>query len=410
MRILFVHRHFPGQFPHLARAFAANTGNRVAFITTSATGDIPGVRKIVVSPNRASGPPTHHYLQSFENAVLEGQAAYRACLALRRQGFIPDLVYAHAGFGPGLYIKEAFPESPLIGHFEWYYHPHGSDADYLGDFDVTPDEALRARTRNAEILLELAQCDRGLSPTRFQRDQFPAEFHEKISVIHEGVDTRHFCPAAGKISIPGLALPPDAEIVTYATRGLEPYRGFPQFMEAVLRLQHARPRMHAVVVGQDAVFYGAPRADGQSWKDATLGSMPDLDQSRVHFLGRVDAVQHLRVLQAAHAHVYLTVPFVLSWSLMESMATGCPIVGSDTAPVCEAVRDGDTALLADMRKPEVIADRIAWFLDHPDQARAIGANARASAIARYSLDRVMPQHMHLAHSLTAMRQHLAAAG
>lgn len=410
MRVLFVHRHFPGQYPHLARSFAADPRNKVAFITTSPDGEIPGVRKIVISQSRQSGPPTHHYLQFFENAVLQGQAAYRACMTLRRAGFIPDLIYAHAGFGPGLYIKEAFLDSPLIGHFEWYYSPHGSDADYLGDFTVTPDEALRVRTRNAELLLELAQCDRGLSPTRFQRDQFPTEFHDKIAVIHEGIDSRHFRPASAAVMIPGLNLPSDAEIVTYATRGLEPYRGFPQFMAAIASLQPSRQRMHAVIVGADAVFYGAPRDDGLTWKEATLRSLPQLDTTRVHFLGRVDAETHLRVLQASHAHVYLTVPFVLSWSLMESMAAGCPLVGSDTAPVREVIRDGETGLLADMRKPAEIADRIAWFLDHAADARAIGRRARIDATARYGLDTIMPQHMELAQSLTGSVARRTATG
>jgi len=410
MRVLFVHRHFPGQFPHLARAFGARPGNRVAFITAAAEGEIPGVTRIVANPRRASAPPTHHYVQYLENAVLHGQAAYRACMALRRRGFVPDLIYAHAGFGPGLYLKEAFPESPLIGHFEWYYHPHGGDADYLDDSAVTEDEALRIRTRNAEILLELAQCDQGLCPTAFQRDQFPAEFKAKLSVIHEGVDTRHFQPASAPVSIPGLSIPPEAEIVTYATRGLEPYRGFPQFMAALARLQRARPGLHAVIVGADAVFYGAPRTDGRSWKEAVLSSLPGLDTGRVHFLGRVDPETHLRVLQAADAHVYLTVPFVLSWSLMESMAAGCPLVGSDTAPVREVLREGDTGLLVDMREPAAIADRIAWLLDHPEEARAMGLRARADAIARYGLDRILPQHMALAHRLAAEHGRMAATG
>ncbi|MFO1188191.1 MAG: glycosyltransferase [Alphaproteobacteria bacterium] len=198
--------------------------------------------------------------------------------------------------------------------------------------------------------------------------------------------------------------------MTYATRGLEPYRGFPQFMAAIASLQPSRQRMHAVIVGADAVFYGAPRDDGLTWKEATLRSLPQLDTTRVHFLGRVDAETHLRVLQASHAHVYLTVPFVLSWSLMESMAAGCPLVGSDTAPVREVIRDGETGLLADMRKPAEIADRIAWFLDHAADARAIGRRARIDATARYGLDTIMPQHMELAQGLTGSVARRTATG
>ena len=401
MRILFVHKHCPGQFVHLAAALAADPANEVVFVAEQIDATIPGVRIETCKPLRRSEPPTHHYLQSFENAVLLGQAAYRAFTSLSRSGFAPDLAYAHAGFGPGLYVKDAFPRTPLIGHFEWYYRACNSDADFLSTADITEDEALRIRTKNAGILMELTQCDRGICPTRFQRDQFPPEFLAKLSVVHEGVDTGYFLPAADRpASLDGL--PPDVmggEIVTYAARGLEPYRGFPQFMKAFAIVQTRRPRAHAVVLGDDNVYYGGPHPNGQAWRTAMLEALPEIDSRRIHFLGRVGLDRYRDVLRASRVHVYLTVPFVLSWSLVEAMSTGCTIIGSNTAPVLELLENGRTGLIVDFHDPEAIAAAIERALDDDGLAATLGANARRFAVETFDLKHILPRQLAIISSL-----------
>jgi len=410
VRILFVHRFFPGQFGALARSFAARGDNEVVFVATEhneGARPIDRVRTILAPVSRQSGPETHHYLQGLENAVLAGQATFRACAALRQSGFVPDLIYAHAGFGPGLYLKEAFPDTPLLGYFEWYYHPRGTDADFEAPEAVPPDEALRIRTKNAGVLLELAQCDKGICPTRFQHAQFPAEFQGKLAVLHDGIDTDLFTPGRrGHLPlVPDL--PKTAEIVTYATRGLEPYRGFPQFMRAIARMQKQRPDLHAVIVGKDATYYGRLPPNHASWKEAVLAALPELDLGRVHFLGHVAPEHYRQVLQASHVYAYLTVPFVLSWSLLEAMASGCTIVGSDTGPVRELVHDGLTGWLTDFHNPAAIADRFSHALDHRKQALALGEAARQHIVQNYSLARLLPRHMALARSV--MGEPLAAS-
>ena len=397
MRLLFVHKHFPGQFLNLARAFAAQPGNEVVFIAIEPGSAVEGIRTVLAQPTRTSTEATHHYVQSFENAVLLGQAAYRAAETLRQEGFIPDLIYAHAGFGPGLYLREAFPDTPIIGHFEWFYHQRNSDADFLSPTDVTPDDALRIWTKNAGLLLELAQCTYGICPTAFQREQFPAEYRDKLQIIHEGVDTEFFSPGMrGQLTIGDLHLGGDVEIVTYATRGMEPYRGFPQFMRSLVHLQKTRPNLHAVIAGDDSVFYGRPHGGGKSWKDALLEELPDLDHSRIHFTGSVSYADYRQLLQASHAHVYLTVPFVLSWSLLEAMSTGCTLIGSDTAPVREIIEDGKTGILVDFFDPSKLAAAIGRVLEDKDQAEALGGTARAQMIDRYDLNAVLPAHFRLA--------------
>lgn len=400
MRVLFAHKFFPGQYAHLAAALAAERGNEIVFLHAEGNTDIAGVRKVQIRPGRRAGAATHHYVQGFENAILLGQAAYRAATKLRRSGFRPDVICAHAGFGPGLYLKDAFPGIPLLGYFEWYYHAHGSDADFFAARDVSEDDALRIRTRNAGLLLELAACDLGICPTAFQHSRFPREFRDKLTILHDGVDTAYFCPAGpDRVALPVAGLPPDAEIVTYATRGLEPYRGFPQFVAAIARLHATRPRLHAVVLGTDRTFYGKPAPAGWSCKEQALANAPGLDRDRVHFLGHVSTDQYRAVLRASQAHVYLTVPFVLSWSLLEAMATGCAIIGSDTEPVREVLRHEETGLLADLRDPASIAAAIARVLDDRALAAWIALGARRHVESHYALGPVLAHHIALIRGL-----------
>lgn len=395
MRVLFVHKVFPGQYAHLARVLAAERGNEVVFLHAEGEDEIANVRKVRIAATRKAAAETHHYVQGLESAVLQGQAAYRAASELARSGFRPDVICAHAGFGPGLYLKDVFPGVPVLGYFEWFYRAHDADADFLDRAAVTADEALRIRTRNAEILLELTNCDHGLCPTAFQRDQFPPELRDKLTVLHDGVDTRYFAPLPSALA----GAPADAEIVTYATRGLEPYRGFPQFMEALALLQARRKRLHAVVVGADETNYGRPPANGGGHRAETLAAIPTLDHARVHFRGFLPPAEYRDVLRASQVHVYLTVPFVLSWSLLDAMATGCAIVGSDTTPVREVLRDGETGLLADMRSPPAVAAAIERFLDDRDLAARLGSAARQHVVEHYALEKLLPRQRELVASL-----------
>ncbi|MBM3526098.1 MAG: glycosyltransferase, partial [Alphaproteobacteria bacterium] len=372
MKILFAHRFCPGQYGRLAQALAAR-GDSVVFLHAEGDPVLPGIDVRRYLPVRAARAETHHYLQSMETAVLHGQAAYRAARELAQSGFRPDVICAHAGFGPGLYLGEAFRGVPTLGYFEWFYRAHGGDADFADPADVSPDDALRIPTRNAQLLLELETCARGLTPTRFQHVQFPDSYRGKIQVLHDGVDTREFRPAAGPVPLEIAGLPADAEIVTYATRGLEAYRGFPGFMTAIAALMERRRKLHAVVLGEDRSFYGRPPADGRGWRAIMLERLPTLDRERVHFLGTLPMDAYRRVLQATHAHVYLTVPFVLSWSLLEAMACAAPIVGSDTDPVREILIDRDNGLLADFRSPGAIADRVEMLLDDRTLAARFGS-------------------------------------
>lgn len=395
MRILFLHSNFPAQFRHLATVLAKDPANTVVFGTMRQEGSIPGVKKMLYKPAREVVPQTHHYVRSLESAVLQGQAVCRAAIALKNQGFEPDVVYGHSGWGPPLFMKDVFPKAQLLCYFEWFYHAHGSDSDFDPSDPLDVDDELRIRVKNAPILLDIASCDRGLSPTKWQRSQFPAELQSKITVMHDGVDTEFFRPNPGaKLVLPDLNLDLATvdELVTYVGRGMEPYRGFPQFMNAVALIQKRRPNCHVVVVGDDRVAYGKQLPDGKTYKQLMLETL-DLDLSRLHFTGPLPYHQYLQVLQASTVHIYLTRPFVLSWSMLESMAAGCLVLGSRTAPVMEVIEDGVNGLLVDFFDPAAIADRVDEVMTDRDRMAPLRAKARETIVERYDLATLLPKHL-----------------
>lgn len=395
MRILFLHSNFPAQFRHLAVALGQDSNNQVVFGTTRKEGSLPGVHKALYAPSREAHPQTHHYARPLEGAVLQGQAVYRLADQLKAQGFIPDVVYGHSGWGPTLFIKDIFPKAKLLCYFEWFYHAHGSDADFDPSEPLTPDDEARIRIKNAPILIDLYSCDRGLSPTYWQQQQFPPEFRSKLQVHHDGIDTQFFQPQPGaKLFLPriNLDLREVPEIVTYVARGMEPYRGFPQLIETVSLLQKRRPQCHVVIVGENRVAYGRSLPDGKTYKDVMLEKFP-LDLSRVHFTGLLPYPEYLQVLQASSVHLYLTRPFVLSWSMLEALSTGCLIVGSNTAPVTEMIQDGVNGLLVDFFDTHKICDRIEEALDNPTSMAALRAKARETILDRYDLAKLLPQHL-----------------
>lgn len=394
-KILFIHPNFPAQFRHLAMNLGKDPNYEVIYATKREEGQIDGVKKIIYQPSREARIETHHYVRTLENSVLQGQALYRVATQLKDLGFYPDIVYGHSGWGPTLFIKDIFPRAKFLCYFEWFYNAHGSDADFDPSDPLSADDEARIRVKNAPILIDLYSCDRGLSPTKWQRQQFPPEFQSKITVLHDGVDTEYFKPNADtKLVIPqiNLDLSNVPEIITYVGRGMEPYRGFPQLIETIGILQKRRPNTHFVIVGQNRVAYGKQLPDGKTYKDVMLEKIP-LDLSRIHFTGLLGYSDYLKVLQASSAHIYLTRPFVLSWSMLESMATGCVVVASNTQPVLELIQDNYNGLLVPFFSPEAIADKVEYALDNPEIMAKIRNKARETIVKNYNLQDLLNQHL-----------------
>ena len=301
----------------------------------------------------------HPYLRRFDKAVLEGQAVFRSCSELSKDGWHPDWVINHVGFGAGLYIRDVFPSARRAALFEWYYNSEGSDVDFLNRGPVEADRRLRLRTWNAQTLIELADVDLAVTPTFWQQQQFPEWMRHRLKVVHEGIDWSKLhllSSATGQDEVwPGCSK--DAEIVTYVSRGFEEYRGFPQAMKALAQLQQMRPKVEVLIAGSDLVAYGAGRSDGRTWQ-TWAKEEAGLDPQRTHWLGALQTPEYHRLLQVSHVHLYLTIPFVLSWSLLEAMAAGCSIVSSTTPPVEEMITSEKHGLLCD-------------FFDHGQQAQAM---------------------------------------
>ena len=405
MNILFVHQNCPGQYKHLAPALAARKGWDVRFLTRKGKPDVDGVTKVEYELAREPGKQTHRYIQNLESAVLFGQAAAQAAEKMRQGGFVPDVVVGHAGWGETMYLKDVFPNARLLAYFEFYYHAYGSDVDFDPDRNVNLDDRARVRTKNAAQMISLLAADWGVSPTVWQKAQLPREFHGKVSVIHEGIDTEVVKPRAdATIALPsGLRLQKSDEVVTYVARNLEPYRGFPSFMRAVEEICRRRPNAHVLIVGGDEVSYGQRLRDGQTYREKALSEV-EIDADRVHFVGRLSYDHYLKVLKVSSVHVYLTYPFVLSWSMLEATAAECLIVGSDTSPLQEVIRDGENGLMVDFYDSTAIADKVDAVLDHEDRMADIRTRARRSIVRNYGLDKCLRDQIRMVESLAEGRR------
>ncbi|MEM0908473.1 MAG: glycosyltransferase [Pseudomonadota bacterium] len=388
MKILFLHNNFPGQYRRIAGHLRGVDGVEMLAGTLTSNQQDFGIKRITYKPHREVTEKIHPTLVTTERAVLTAQAAFQALYPLRQEGWTPDLVCSHSGWGPSLLIKELWPETRILSLYEWYYHARGSDADFLEE--MTHDSAARAHFKNFPILADIATMDWGTSPTRWQWSQFPEHLRTNISILHEGVDCEFFAPGEGSVTAGERTFTATDEVITYVARGMEPYRGFPQFMEAVAKLQKRRPNLNVLIAGNDRTAYGKRRQDGKTHREHAIETL-DLDVSRVHFLGLVPLSTLRAMFQITKAHCYLTVPFVLSWSMLEAMAAGALVVGSDTPPVRELISHDRNGFLTDFFSADKIADDLEVVLRGDVDSERLKVAARSTILADYALPIILPR-------------------
>ena len=391
MHVLFIHKNFPAQFGHLAAWLVRERGWRCTFLSEHPPRAVRGIACRQYTPIGGAREQTHFLSRTFENAVGHAHGVYAACAAETGR---PDLIVGHSGFGSTVFLSELWPGVPVISYFEYFYHPHGTDLDFRPDFAPSALELLRARARNAMVLLDLQYATAGYSPTHWQRALFPAEYQGKISTLFDGVDltlwNRHtpWNRRAG-----GQTIPAEMRVVTYVSRGFESLRGFDIFMQVAKRICAARSDVVFVVVGKDQICYGcdARVVGGPSFKDYVL-ARDDYDLSRFIFTGTVPPRELAQILTGSDLHLYLTVPFVLSWSLLNALACGCTVLASDTAPVREMIQHEVNGLLAGFFDVDGLTREALRVLDDPEAFRVrLGQAGSEKIAAQYSSDVMAPQ-------------------
>jgi glycosyltransferase involved in cell wall biosynthesis len=405
LRALFIHQNFPGQWAHLAPALAQRSGVKVWAMGEKTGPTAPGVDYLAYGAPKGAGEATHRYLRSLEASTRRGQHLANRLVQMRDKGMRPDIIVCHPGWGEGLFLKDVFPQARTLFYWEFYYNSVGQDLGFDPAQPVGLDDAARIRMLNATQLVSLQAADWGLSPTRWQWSRYPAWARRRITCLHEGVDTQRCAPDPQAVftTPQGRRFGRGDEVISYVARNLEPYRGFPTMMRALPRLQRERPGLHTIIVGGNEISYGKKPEDAAHWKAKMLAELGgSLDLSRIHFTGRVPHDELHNLFRITRAHIYLTYPFVLSWSMLESMACGALVVGSDTAPVAEVIEHGRNGLLVPFFDPDAVARQVLAVLADPGRHAGLAATGRADILARYDLrTRCLPRQLDLVERLAA---------
>jgi glycosyltransferase involved in cell wall biosynthesis len=408
MHILYVHQNYPAQFGHIAQALVRK-GWQCTYVSQTQPGMDNGVSKVQYHLTGGATRQTNFCSRTFENAVWHSQAVYEAVKNL--PDLEPNLIVGHSGFGSTLFLRELFPRVPVVNLFEFYYRGHDADSDMdarrdLG-WEATPIHYLRSSARNAMILLDLQNCQLGYTPTQFQRSRFPTEYQHKLRTIFDGINRAIYHGHDEKLRPPlesrqvrtlaGVRIEPHQPVVTYVSRGFESMRGFDIFMRSAKIIAEQNPDVQFIIAGSEKISYGRDRdfLEGkQSFRDWVLAGQ-NYDLSRMHFVGTLPEEELAALLASTDLHIYLTVPFVLSWSMMNAMSCGAVVLGSSTAPVREMITDGENGLLADFYKPEEFAAKALEVLTDPSQFRPLGRAAEKLIADKYSLEVMLPRMMTL---------------
>jgi len=391
MNIVFIHPSFPGQFGFLAEMSGKDKGNKVIFITSANTNkdrQIPGVQKIIFSEKIPD-----HKNDDQQPKIPPGLSVANVLAGLKKQNYFPDIIIGHSGPGTSFYAKDVFPDTPFLSFFEWFHSPDKIQDDFNSTTGPDLKVRMNLRNKNLPILSDLCACDKGICPTDWQKSQFPKEFHEKLRVLHGGIDTDSFQPLKGqKFKTKDLDLSEAKQLVTYTANVLAPYKGFQQFMEALPGVLEQKPDAHVVIIGADRISFGDESGNKKSYKSVILEKL-ELDMGKVHFIDALTLENYKKLLQTSSVHVYLDSPLVLSRSLLEAMSCECLVITPDIPPVKEIIRDGTNGIIIDFSLPEKITEKIVACLDYPSFMEKVKQKARQTIVDKYALEKILPKQM-----------------
>lgn len=395
MHVLFVHQNFPAQFGHIAAHLVKQHGHRCTFVSEKPSGHVGGIERIQYAVAGGARASTHFCSRTFENQIWHSAAVMDALK--NRPDIQPDLIVGHTGFLSTVFLRELY-DVPQINYFEFFYRTQNSDIDFRSDLpQCGQEERIRARIRNAALLLDLDNCDAGYSPTVWQRNQLPKEFHTKVQPIFDGIDTLFWKPVdVASRTIAGLEIPADMKVVTYVSRGMESIRGFDIFMKVAKRLCDMRSDVVFIVVGEDRIAYGgdARFTNGKTFKQWVL-EQDDYDLNRIRFTGRIAPTDLVRLFSLSDLHLFLTAPFVLSWSLFDALACGATVLASSTGPVMELVNHQQNGLLTDFFDVDSWVEAAAAVLDEPQAFAHLGAAGVETVRRQFSMDVCLPKLLDL---------------
>jgi len=408
MRIVLIHQNFPGQLRHLAVELVRKKIEFLAIGGPSAQTNplFPTVKYNINQKDVVTN--IHPSIADFQSKVIRAQAVGKILENLKGRNWIPDLIIGHSGWGELLSTKDIFPNTPVIHFMEYFYHVTGLDVGFDSEFNSDHwEDAFRVRLKRSTQLLSLQDLDAVIMPTHFQANTLPAEFKHKARVIHEGIDTESIAPRSGScitLKRAGVRFVPGDELVTFASRSLEPLRGFHMFMRCLPALQKLRPNAHVIIVGAEDISYGTRPQNSKSWKEKFTNEVCDkVDMNRIHFVGRVEHNTLHDLFRVCACHVYLTYPFVLSWSMLEAMSCGAVVIGSKTAPVEEVIEHQKNGLLVDFFDYNEIAHTISRVLSDYQSSRQLGINARKTIVDNYDLNTIcLPKMLNIIETVSGI--------
>lgn len=392
MKILFVHRSFPGQFKHLVPALIHKKIHVVAISANKFGQALPGVKSYSYSLSRGNGEDTHELCLETESKVLRGEAVAKIAYNLKKSGYIPDIIYGHPGWGECLFLSDIWPNSPQLHYVEYGYGEKDTDLDFEDEY-IEPRsilEAAKCRMKNANVLLNLDSMSWGITPTHFQKSSLPVWSHDKISVIHDGINTAWAQPCAAKeVILNNKKFTSKDQVISFVNRTFEPYRGIHVFIRSLVNVLNDNRNAQVLLIGKDTpqVSYGAHREDGLGWLSYLKSKYAhDIDWSRVHLVGTVKHEILRNIFQITSCHVYLTYPFVLSWSMLEAMSCGAVVIGSNTKPVNEVIKHQHNGIIVDFHDHEALTKEIGKALYEQNHYATIKSNARQTILDNYSLN------------------------